>query len=94
MAPRGAVCAWRVSSIAESLRGFDTNELTLFKAWPAGKIVSVLRAHALATKTMFWAVARAGLVLELPKSLAVTIKKFHGLRSKLLQLFYFSTAPS
>jgi hypothetical protein len=36
-----------------------TNELSLFKAWPAGQIVSVPRAaHALATKMMFWAVAR------------------------------------
>jgi hypothetical protein len=31
-----------------------------------------------------------GLVLVLPKSLAVTIKKNHGLPSKLLQLFYFN----
>jgi hypothetical protein len=53
-----------------------TNELSLFKARPVGQIVSVPRAHALATKMMFWAVARAGLVLELQKSLAVTKKKF------------------
>jgi hypothetical protein len=39
---------------------------------PAGQIVSVPRLHALATKMMFWTLA--GLVLELSKSLAVTIK--------------------
>jgi hypothetical protein len=58
---------------------------------PAGQIVSVPRAQALATKMMFWAWARVS--FRATKIVSCNnIKKIHGLQSKLLQLFYFSWA--
>jgi hypothetical protein len=86
-APRGVRVVGIFNSPQATMLLLYTNELSLFKAWPAGQIVSV--PHALATKMMFWAVAqvsfRAAKIVSCNNR-----KKIHGLRSKLLQLFYFN----
>jgi hypothetical protein len=56
---------------------------------PAGQIVSVPRAHAVATKMMFWTLARVSFRAVKIASCNKEIF-FHGLPSTLLQLFYFS----
>jgi hypothetical protein len=55
---------------------------------PAGQIVSVPRAHALATKMMFWTLARVS--FRAVKNVSCNKDFFYGLPATLLQLFYYA----
>jgi hypothetical protein len=85
---QGVAFAWQVATIAYSLRemAWTATELSLFKSLPPHQKCSVLPDAR--KKNMFCALARVS--FSAAKIVSCNNKKyFHGLPSKLLQLFYF-----